>query len=86
MAMFASSELLVSVFRGDRIRTQRVLSRVGTATTLLGFLVSPLNGALMDSVGRRPFLICGSSVSAAIRLFISIRPSVEVRRVRSNVT
>eukprot|EP00038_Savillea_parva_P024702 m.44845 g.44845 ORF g.44845 m.44845 type:complete len:456 (-) comp6578_c0_seq1:18-1385(-) len=76
LSIFASPEVLVNVFRGDRPKTQRVLALIGTGTTLLTFGVGPLSGALMDAIGRRPFLIGGSAVAAMLRYFIAFRPTV----------
>ena len=85
LSIFASPEVLVHVFRGDRPKTQRVLALIGTGTTLLTFGVGPLSGALMDAIGRRPFLIGGSAVAAVLRYFIAFRPTVSVSAVDFDV-
>jgi MFS family permease len=78
LSVFASSELLVSVFKGDQAQAQRVISLVGTATSLATFVAGPVAAGVMDSVGRRPFLIYGSTIIAAARLMVTLRPSVKV--------
>lgn len=73
--MLSSTELLLSINRGDHRRAQRVVSRVGTASTLLSFLVTPAIGGAIDAYGRKPALVLGPLLSAVARALLVLRPT-----------
>ena len=71
----SASDLLLSVNQNNHARAQRLMARIETLSTMVSFMLTPVIGALVDSVGRKPALMAGPLLSFCARMLMVVAPS-----------
>lgn len=74
-AMTHSPQLLLNAFNGDSARAQKFMAMIGSINTATSLALSGIAGGLIDSYGRKFFLVLAPAASAVLRLLVSRWPT-----------
>jgi len=66
--------LIDAIAKGDHVKAQRLSSLMSTVNSVISFALRPVAGALLDSYGRKPFLVLCPLFSAIARACVLARP------------
>jgi hypothetical protein len=73
--MQAQTEILLVHFGGDFAAHARVMTRVSSVSSVLGFFIKPLLAALTDVHGRKPLLLLSPVLQMVLKGGMAIAPS-----------
>eukprot|EP00466_Bigelowiella_natans_P011281 jgi/Bigna1/132660/aug1.18_g7368 len=75
--------LIDAIAKGDHVKAQRLSSLMSTVNSVISFALRPVAGALLDSYGRKPFLVLCPLFSAIARACVLARPGTRESAITS---
>ena len=76
VGMQAERELMLRAFAGDFAGQARLQSVLASVSSLLGFFIGPLIGAMSDAIGRKPVMLCAPAIAAFKAAGLILRPGM----------
>jgi len=73
VSLSMDSHLIDTIANKDTTKGSRLKSMMSTVNSLVAFALKPITGALVDSVGRKPFLVLCPILAAIARMSVVVR-------------